>query len=939
MAHPFKAGSFGLFAGLASALLATTALAAPSPAAKSSLPPPAPISALVSQVDIPFQQFTLPNGLRVIVHTDRKAPIVAVSIWYHIGSKDEPAGKTGFAHLFEHLMFSGSENHNADFFKPLQDVGATDYNGTTWFDRTNYFENVPTPALDLALFLEADRMGHLLGAITQAKLDLQRGVVQNEKRQGDNQPFGLTEYAVQENLFPAGHPYYHSTIGSMADLDKASLADVKGWFRAGYGPNNAVLVLAGDIDVATARAKVAQYFGPIPAGPAPARYAAPVPNRTATTRLTLHDKVTAPRLSRIYVIPGRTDPATIPVDIAASILAGGASSRLYNDLVRDKQLAVSVSGGVQAFEKVSEVQFDVDLKPGVDPAVVEARVDALFAQFLKDGPTADEVTRVVTGRVAGTIRGLEKVGGFGGKAVTLAEGAVYAGDPAFYRTSLKRYADATPASVAAAARRWLARGDFRLTTLPGAREATVVQAAAVQLPPQHSADGDTSKLPKVTGTPELKFPAVQRTTLSNGLQVELAQRATVPVVQMTLSFDAGNAADPHDKLGTQHLMLSLLDEGTTTRSGRQIAEEEERLAAGIGAGSDNDRTRVSLNALKPNLTASLELFSDIVRHSTFAPEQVERLRNIALTGIEDEMNDPQSVALRTLPPLLYGPNHPYGVPLSGSGTTAGLKAVTRADLIAFRDRWLRPDNAVLFVAGDIGMAELKPLLDAVLGDWRPVAGVAKGVKVFPAIPPATPSHIVLIDRPASPQSLIAAGKILAVKGTDDTIRLRAANDVIGGDFFSRLNTDLRETRGWSYGVGSYVYTVRETEPLLLVAPVQTDRTGESITAMIADTRAVGGAKPIDALELRRVVNGITRALPGEYETAGAVLGAIESNYKLGRPDDYQVKLAARYRAITVPELNAQVPALSTDGMTWVVVGDRKLVEPQLKATGLPVEVR
>jgi len=937
MPRSFKIGLTGLYTGLAAGLLATSTLAGPT--ATMTLPPPASVSALVSQVDIPYRQFTLPNGLRVVVHTDRKAPIVAVSIWYHIGSKDEPAGETGFAHLFEHLMFSGSENHNADFFKPLQDVGATDYNGTTSFDRTNYFENVPTPALDLALFLEADRMGHLLGAITQAKLDLQRGVVQNEKRQGDNQPFGLTEYADSENLFPAGHPYHHTPIGSMADLDKASLTDVKNWFRAGYGPNNAVLVLAGDIDLATARAKVAQYFGSIPAGPAPARFAAPVPDRKATTRLTLHDKVTAPRLSRYYVIPGRTDPVTVPVDIAASILAGGASSRLYNDLVRDKQLAVSVSGGVQAFEKVGEVEFDVDLKPGVDPAAVNARIDAVFAQFLKDGPTADEVARVVTRNVAGTIRGLEKVGGFGGKAVTLAEGAVYAGDAGFYRTELQRYAAATPASVTAAARRWLARGDFRLTTLPGPREATVAEAAPVKLPPQHSADGDTSKLPKVTGTPELVFPALQRTTLANGLQVVLAQRATVPVVHMTLSFDAGNAADPHDKLGTQHLMLSLLDEGTATRSGRQIAEAEERLGTAIGAGSSSDRTRLSLNALKPNLTASLELFSDIVRNATFAPEQVERLRNIALTGIADELNDPQSVALRTLPPLLYGPGHPYGVPLTGSGTTAGLKAVTRADLVAFRDRWLRPDNAVLFVAGDIGMAELKPLLEAVLGDWRPVAGVAKGVKTFPAVPPATAAHIVLIDRPASPQSLIAAGKVLAVKGTDDTIPLRAANDVIGGDFFSRLNTDLRETKGWSYGVTSSIYGVRETEPLLIVAPVQTDRTGDSITAMIADTRAVGGTKPIDGLELRRVVNGITRALPGEYETAGAVLGAIESNYVLDRPDDYQVTLARRYRALTVAELNAQVPALSSDGMTWIVVGDRKLVEPQLKATGLPVEVR
>jgi len=385
-------------------LSSTAAIAAPPVAA------PAPVADLVREVNIPYQQFTLPNGLRVIVHTDRKAPIVAVSIWYHVGSKDEPAGKTGFAHLFEHLMFSGSENHNADFFKPLQDVGATDYNGTTWFDRTNYFENVPTPALDLALFLEADRMGHLLGAITQGKLDLQRGVVQNEKRQGDNQPFGLNDYAIYGNVFPDGHPYQHDTIGSMADLDHASLADVKNWFRAGYGPNNAVLVLAGDIDLPTAKARVARYFGALPRGPAVQRYPAPLPVRTATTRLTLHDAVAQPRLSRVFVAPGSGDAVTVPVTIAVDVLGGGASSRLYNDLVRDRQLATAVRGRVESFEKVSLSKFDIDVKPGVDPAVVETRVDAVIAAFLKDGPTADEVQRVVTRTVARTIGGLERVG-------------------------------------------------------------------------------------------------------------------------------------------------------------------------------------------------------------------------------------------------------------------------------------------------------------------------------------------------------------------------------------------------------------------------------------------------------------------------------------------------------------------------------------------------
>jgi zinc protease len=376
------------------ALLSGSALAQPAAPANA----PASIAALVGQVNLPHEEFTLPNGLRVIVHTDRKAPIVAVSVWYHIGSKDEPKGKTGFAHLFEHLMFYGSENNDGVFFKKLEDVGATDANGTTWFDRTNYYENVPTQALDLALFLESDRMGWLLGAVTQAKLDAQRGVVQNEKRQGDNEPFGLTGYSTLKALFPEGHPYHHDTIGSMTDLNGASLADVQGWFRANYGPNNAVLVLAGDIDAATARPLIERYFGAIPRGPEVKRITAPVPRWTAERRETLHDKVPTPRLSLHWPLPGRLDRASAMADVALTVLAGGSSSRLYNELVRTKKLAVAVSGGVQAFEKVSMAEIEVTLAPGVKPDDVEAVVKKALADFIANGPTADEVSRVAARR-------------------------------------------------------------------------------------------------------------------------------------------------------------------------------------------------------------------------------------------------------------------------------------------------------------------------------------------------------------------------------------------------------------------------------------------------------------------------------------------------------------------------------------------------------------
>lgn len=908
---------------------------------------PAPVSALVKAVDIPFEQFTLPNGLRVVVHTDRKAPIVAVSVWYHIGSKDEPAGKTGFAHLFEHIMFNGSENNPGEYFTPLENVGATDSNGTTWFDRTNYFQNVPTPALPLALFLESDRMGYLLGAVTQKTLDNQIGVVQNEKRQGDNEPYGLTEYAILEGLFPEGHPYRHSTIGSMADLSAASLDDVKNWFRLNYGPNNAVLVLAGDIDAKTARPLVEKYFGAIPRGPVPQRIKAGVPVRTETTRETMTDKVANARLYRVWAVPGRLDPVVADLNVAAAVLGSGTSSRLYNDLVRDKRLAVGVRASVQDLELASMFQIEVDVRPGVDPATVEARLDELLAGFLKDGPTADEVSRIATRSVAGTIRGLEAIGGFGGKATALAEGALYAGDAGWYKTELARYANATPAGVRAAANRWIARGDYRLTVLPGERTARDVAAPAGAKvaadrseAPQPAKATETTKrtAPEVTGFPTLDFPDVERATLTNGVVVTLAHRSTVPVVQMSLSFDAGISADSREKPGTQNLMTALIDEGTATRSSREIVEEIERLGAGIGTGSTIDRTRISLNALKPNLAASLDLFADIVKNPSFPPAELERLRGITLARIAQEGTQPQALALRTLPPLLYGAAHPYGVPFTGSGTAEGVKAVTRNDLVAFHRRWIRPDNARLFVVGDITMAELKPLLEARLGGWTAPAE-PKGTKSFPAVT-GLASRVIVLDRPGSPQSLILAGYPLPVKGTDDPLPLYVANDILGGNFSSRLNADLREEKSWSYGVGTVVNTVRDQMLFLLIAPVQTDRTGDSIEALKQGFADFRGPKPPTPEEIERTINNNVRSLPGSFETAGDVLGSIERNYVLNRPDSYQETLAGRYRALTAADLEkASAAWLDPGKLVWIVVGDRKAVEPQLSKLGLPVEYR
>jgi predicted Zn-dependent peptidase len=929
--------------------LAVVLSLAPLPAsalvAQAPRPAAAPVPALLKGVDIPYESFTLPNGLRVVVHTDRKAPIVAVSVWYGVGSANEPKGRTGFAHLFEHLMFNGSGGYDGEFFEPLEDVGATDYNGTTWYDRTNYFQNVPTGALDLALFLEADRMGNLLPAVTQAKLDNQRGVVQNEKRQGDNSPYGLSRYAIAEGLFPEGHPYRHSTIGSMADLDAASLEDVRDWFRTHYGPNNAVLVLAGDIDVETAKEKVTRWFGPIPRGVEPAAVTATLPENPDGT-MVLKDRVPNALLQMAWTGPGRNDPAATDLTVAVAVLAGGQSSRLYNDLVRDRQLAVSVSGIVLPFQLASQAQLSILVKPGVDPAIVEARVQELLADFRKTGPTADEVNRVATQAVANRIRGLEQIGGFGGKAVALAEGTLYSGNPGFWRVQLEQLAAATPASVRTAANRWMASPGFRLTTLPGERGATELALVGVSGKPPADAGtpagartADRSKLPPVERKEGVTLPAIERATLSNGIPVTFARRAAVPVVEILASFDAGNAADPKAKPGTAGLTLNLMREGTTSRTGREIAEESERLGARLSLSATLDRTRVSASALNANLVPTIMLMADIIRNPAFAPAEIERLRAIQLASIAQEEASPGGMANRALPALIYGEAHPYAVPGSGLGTIAGVKAVTREDLVAFHQAWIRPDTMQIFVVGDTSLKAIVAELERAFGDWR-VPSAPRGEKRFPARVAATDGRILLIDRPNSPQSFIAAGHPIDVKGADDRIDLLIANDALGGTFTSRLNTDLRETKGWSYGVRSGVPLAQEQMSFRIFAPVQSDKTGPSIAALRDNVKAFSGAVPVSAADLTRIVNSNVFSLPGEFETSGALLSALEGQALYGRPDDYFAKLPGRYRAVDVDAVTrAAATTLDPARLQWVVVGDAKVVKPQLDALGLPVEVR
>src|SRR5213596_1892662 len=557
-------------------------------------------------------------------------------------------------------MFNGSEHFNDDYFQPFERIGATDQNGTTNNDRTNYFENVPTTALDVALWMESDRMGHLLGVIDTAKVNEQRGVVQNEKRQGENQPYGKVNLLMAEGAFPPGHPYSWTVIGSMEDLNAASVEDVKNWFRTYYGPNNAVIVLAGDITPETARQKVDQYFGDIPATP-------PIAKRTGSHREIMQDRVPQARIYKQWNILQFGSADGDYLDLVTDVLAAGKTSRLYKRLVYDEQIATDVVAYVDLREIAGQLVIRATAKPGGDLARVERAIDEELARFIQTGPTASELRRVKTQSRANFIRGIERIGGFGGKSDVLAVNEVYAGSADHYQVTRQRIATATAANLQSAAARWLTDGDWTLEVHPY----PTFEAA--------TSGADRTKLPEAGTPPDARFPAIARATLPNGLKIVLAERHSIPQVNLTLLVDAGYAADQFAAPGTASLALDMLDEGTTKRTALQISDTLSQLGAQLFTSSQLDVSRVALSSLKENLDPALDIFADVVLNPSFPQADFQRQQRQRLARIQREKVQPVQMALRVFPQLLYGANHAYGNPLTGSGTEASVSAMTRDD--------------------------------------------------------------------------------------------------------------------------------------------------------------------------------------------------------------------------------------------------------------------
>jgi zinc protease len=873
-------------------------------------------SAKIAIPDIPYTKFVLANGLTVLVHEDHKAPIVAVNTWYHVGSKNEKLGKTGFAHLFEHLMFSGSENFNYTYINAMERIGATNLNGTTNGDRTNYFENVPTSMLDYVLFAESDRMGHLLGVLDQKKLDLQRGVVQNEKRQGENQPYGVTRQLLAENTYPVGHPYSWTTIGSMQDLDAASMGDVQEWFKTYYGPNNVTVVIAGDITSEGARQKVEKYYGAIPAGPPVVTREAWVAKRTGTHRDSVQDRVPQARLYRVWNVPQADSPEEALLDLAAQILGQGKTSRLYKRLVYKDQVATGATATDNNSEIAGQFFLTLTAKPGGDLKTVEAAADQELQNFLKNGPTEAELQLAKTQTYGQYARIMERIGGFGGKSDILAKCQTFTGNPDCYKEYLKRIQAATPASVRKVANEWLSDGDYVLEVQPFS---TTLKA---------SAPIDRSKEPATGSAMSLKLPPMQKATLSNGLKIVLAERHSAPVVNFSLLVNGGYSSDASSALGTCSFAQRMLEEGTPSRDSLKIGEELESLSAEFSAGASLDFATVDLDALKANIDKSLEIYADLILHPAFPEKEFTRLQKDRLAAIQREKVTPNSMALRVMPSLLYGKDHPYSGAFLTTGTEATVSKMTREDLVKFHETWFKPNNATLLIVGDTTLAEVTPKLERLFASWKS-GEVPK--QTIPSAPEPGKDVVYLLDRPGSGQSLILAAQLAPAFNDPDQISLELVNDIFGGNFSSRINMNLREDKHWSYGVRSRLVPAKGERPYFSISPVQTDKTKESLMELIAEYKNIVGSKPITASELKDEQTNATLGLPGGFETVQQLSGAYGNILQYGLPDDYYNTFTQKVLSATPDTANEIAKKYIQPGhLVWIVVGDMSKVESGIR---------
>jgi zinc protease len=902
-------------------------------------------SASIALPTIKFEKYTLPNGLVVILSEDHRLPLVSTNIWYHVGPANELPGRTGFAHLFEHMMFEGSKHVPGNaHIRYLEAAGASDLNGTTDFDRTNYFETLPPNQLELALWLESDRMGYLPDKLDQASLTNQQDVVRNERRQSiENSPYGIVEEGVFHMLFPKSHPYHADVMGSHADIQAAKLEDVRNFFKLYYAPNNASLAIVGDFDPAQARQYVEKYFGPLKRGAPVPKISAVTPPITAERRAVIHDQVELPRVYMAWLTPSIFKPGDADADLSAEILGGGKSSRLYKKLVYEKQIALDVSASQQSLILGSIFEIVVTARPGHTADEMEKAVDEELAAFRKSGPTSIELERARNGIETGMIQGLERLGGFGGVADRLNEYNHYLGNPGYFPQDVHRYQSATTDSIRAFAEAQL-KPTARVVIhgIPGKPDLGPDVPTPQNQQKGQSTGGESVNAdaawredpPKPGPAHALSLPVPEVFKLSNGLTVYYHYRAGLPVVAAHLVFNTGSGANPVEKPGLASFTANMLQQGTESRNAVQIADEAALLGTALSSGASMDSSSVGASSLTKNFPGVLDLISDIVLHPTFPPDEVERRRASRIAAFTDERSDPETIVARTGVSALFGPRNPFGY--DNSGTEPSIKAMTREDMMNFWKTNYVPNNAALVVSGNIPVDDLKALGESKLGGWKSAEFRVPEI----GSPETTKAKVIIVDRPGAQQTMVRLLQLGVDRATPDYPALEVMNSELGGLFSSRINLNLREEHGYTYGASSSFVYRRSLGYFVAGGGIRTDATAPAVTEILKEIHRMIDT-PMKPEELSLAKDSQSRSLPGIFETDNGEAGALSEIFVYNLARDYFSKLPEQLNAVTTEDAEAVARKyLHPDQLILVCVGDRAKIEPELLKLDLgSVEIR
>jgi zinc protease len=870
-------------------------------------------------LNIPFEKHTLSNGLDVIVHVDKSIPVAAVNVWYHVGSQNEEPDRTGFAHLFEHIMFKGSKHHNREYFLPLQEVGAN-INGSTTTDRTNYYEDVPTEYLELALWLEADRMGFLLDALDEGGFATEREVVKNERRQSyENRPYGLASQEIRKALYPPNHPYNWQTIGSQEHLDAASVDDVKAFFRRFYAPNNASLSIAGDVDPEEAVRLAEKYFGDLPPAPPVARLQRWVPPLTNEVRLELEDAVQLARIYFAWVGPPRFDADEPALDVLMTILGEGRSSRLYHSLVYTKQNARAASAYYAAMEIAGEIRVDATLSPGASMDDVETSLLAEIGRLQNEPPSAEEVERAVNSLEAHYVHQLEQVGGFGGKADLLNFFNVFTGDPGRLNSDFDRYLAVQPSDVQRVAKQYLTPGRVRLVVNP---KPAVAPSEAVL---------DRTVQPGAGRPHRFEPPTPRRLSMAGGIDLLVVEKREVPIVVAGVYLPGGAVLDPADAPGLGALTGRLLIEGTKNRSSTQIAQEADFIAAQPNIGVDRENVVTTTEALTRHWDRALNLLADVVLNPTFPDAEVDRVRRERVTDLRRLRDDANAIAERVANGLLFGRDSAHGHPISGR--EAAVEAIARADAVQHHETLLLNSRPTFLVVGDIDGDAVARQLEAAFAGWR--GGQAP--TDIPAAASRSGTTIYLVDKPGAPQSVIAAGQVGVARTHPDYAPLTVMNMAFGGQFTARLNMNLREDKGYTYGYRSRFDWRKSASSYSAGGSVQTAVTKEALFETLKEFRDLHANRPIGAEEFEKAQLGLIRGFPPSFETPSQVMRRLLDIVHFGLPDDYFSGHVARLEAVTLDDVQRVAEQhVDPDALSIVVVGDRATIEGPLRELDVPI---